>query len=152
MADQSVHIVQMLSANHTVQRVQRLAYICFELHGHMREHPLPRIQSHSTADTAVNRTLLKAWESHLHLRALQGVGLLSSHTESLLPSFSLSSLSALLALLCYHQMPSFSLSRLCFSLPWLTPGLETLWNKYTVAKCTDIETGSCDCTQNSWIK
>lgn len=150
MADQSVHIVQTLSVNHTVQRVQRLAYICFELHGHMREHPLPRIQSHSTADTAVNRTLLKTWESHPHLRALQGVGLLSLHTESLLPSFSLSSLTALFALLCYHQLPSFSLSRLCFSpLLWLSPGLKTLWNKYTVAKCIDIETGSSDCTQNS---
>lgn len=46
-------------------------------------------------------------------RALQGVGLLSSHTDSLLPSFSLCSLTALFALLCY-QMPSCSLPRLCF--------------------------------------
>lgn len=68
MADQSVHTVQMLSANHTVQWVQRFAHKCFELGVHVREHPPPRIQSHSTADTAVNRTLLKTLESHLHLR------------------------------------------------------------------------------------
>lgn len=57
-----------------------------------------RIQSHSTADTAMNRTVLKTCESHPQ-RALQGVGLLSSHTESPLPSFSLSSLTALFSLL-----------------------------------------------------
>lgn len=41
MADQSVHTVQMLSVNHVVQWVQGLAYVHFELGGHVREHPLP---------------------------------------------------------------------------------------------------------------
>lgn len=81
-------------------------------------------------------------------RALQGAGLLSSHTESITFLFTLFSDSTVCS-----ALPSFSLSRLCFCpLLWWSPGLEALWNKYTVAKCTDIGTGSCDCTQNSEIK
>lgn len=81
--------MQTCSVNH-VQWVQGLAYKHLELRGHERVST-SQIQGHSTADTAARgqdtfgrlRVLL------ISERALQGAGLLSPRTESLLPSFSL---------------------------------------------------------------
>lgn len=108
-----------------------------------------RIQGHSAADMAVKRTLLEDSGSYSHLRGHCRKYDCSHLTLSLYyPPFHSALWPALQRLDCLlrsattsHHPSAFPGFCFCPLLQQST-GLETLWNKNTVAKCNDVWTES----------
>lgn len=102
-----------------------------ELRGHVREHPLwdsePQHCRHSwERDSSENLGVPPSSQ-----RALQGVGLLSSHTEPLLPSFSLSDstvCSALLSLAAILQPVCALFLSSSLTVSWIGNSLEQVYS------------------------
>lgn len=126
------------------------------LHGHMRELPLPGFKA-----TALQTRLWKGhfWKTRGPTLISEGTSggrtALISHWVSItLPFHSVlwpaPQRTVCSAITSHHPSacPGF-----CFCSPLRqSTGLETLWNKNIVAKCTNIWTGSRICTQKSQIK